>query len=206
MPWLLAPASEAPFSRIQKEGASKRGLPLKKKISFREVKRKDVTLMQPLKSIFHSARCAPLHDQPNTPAALTLSARIMPIRARRRIIATFRRARGAPLSTNLPQFGKLHSGPTRSESSANSPLVEEQMFGNLLTVAGLKRLGRLLAMSALAILVADSGNAADLKLRINPAPSAESERPGASRRQETVSPEARRQLFDEFLEWIRTHR
>jgi hypothetical protein len=44
------------------------------------------------------------------------------------------------------------------------------MFGNALTVPGLKRAGRLLGISAFAILGAGGGFAADLRLRIDGTP------------------------------------
>jgi predicted deacetylase len=80
------------------------------------------------------------------------------------------------------------------------------MLGDLLTVA-LKRSGRLLTISAFAIMFADSGNAADLKLWINPTPSsmAEFEQFLVARHMETVSPAARQRLFQEFLRWSRPH-
>ena len=79
------------------------------------------------------------------------------------------------------------------------------MLGNLLSVA-IKRSGRILTISAFAIMFAYSGNAADLQLSINPTPSlmAEFERFLAARHVEIVSPAARQRLFQEFLRWDRT--
>ena len=77
------------------------------------------------------------------------------------------------------------------------------MPGNMLTLVVLKRAGTLLAALALAILVAGSGNAADLQLRmdVTPLSQAEFERFLADRHQVPTSAEARQQLFREFLSW-----
>lgn len=70
------------------------------------------------------------------------------------------------------------------------------MFGDLPTVIALKRAGRLLTPLAFAILVANSGNAADLRLPISATPR-RVEQPSAA--------EARQQLFEEYLKWLRQH-
>jgi hypothetical protein len=77
------------------------------------------------------------------------------------------------------------------------------MFGNVLTLVGLKRVGQLLTGLAFAIVIAGSGNAADLPRRINARHSnAEFDRFLADRRQvPATSAEARKKLFDEFLSW-----
>ena len=74
------------------------------------------------------------------------------------------------------------------------------MFGNVLTLVSLKRVGPVLTGLAFAILVAGSGNAADLPRR--PFSSAEFERFLADRREVVpASAEARKKLFEEFLVW-----
>jgi hypothetical protein len=74
------------------------------------------------------------------------------------------------------------------------------MFGNVLTLVSLKRVGPLLTGLAFAILVAGSGNAADLPRR--QFSKAEFERFLADRREVVpASAEARKKLFDEFLRW-----
>jgi len=79
------------------------------------------------------------------------------------------------------------------------------MFGNALTIARLKRAGRLPAISAFATLGAGGGFAADLRLRIDGTPfsMAEFERFLAARHERPASLEARKQLFQEFLRWNR---
>jgi hypothetical protein len=68
------------------------------------------------------------------------------------------------------------------------------MFGNALTVVMLRCAGRLLAISAFAILVASNANAADLRLPVKAAPRHE---------QQSTALEARKQLFEQFLQWLR---
>ena len=70
------------------------------------------------------------------------------------------------------------------------------MFGNALTANVRKRSGRLLAISAFTILVASSGNTADLRLPIKATPRHE---------QPSSTTEARKLLFRQFLEWLREH-
>jgi len=70
------------------------------------------------------------------------------------------------------------------------------MFGNALTVSMLKCAGRLLVTSAFAILVASSGSAADLRLPVKAAPRQE---------QRSSALEARKLLFEQFLQWLREH-
>jgi hypothetical protein len=79
------------------------------------------------------------------------------------------------------------------------------MSGNVLTLVTLKRAGPLLTGLVFAILVAGSGNAADLRLRINVTPLSQSEfeRFLADRHEMPASAEARKQLFQEFLLWRR---
>jgi hypothetical protein len=75
----------------------------------------------------------------------------------------------------------------------------ETMFGNVLRLVALKRVGTLLTGLAFAILVAGGGNAADLPRRTN----AKEFKRFLTERREAVpaSVEARKKLFDEFLEW-----
>jgi hypothetical protein len=75
----------------------------------------------------------------------------------------------------------------------------ETMFGNVLALIALKRAGALLMGLAFAILIAGSGNAADLPRRTN----AKEFKRFLTERREAVpaSVEARKKLFDEFLEW-----
>ena len=75
----------------------------------------------------------------------------------------------------------------------------ETMFGNVLRLVALKRVGALLTGLAFAILVAGGGNAADLPRRTN----AKEFKRFLTERREAVpaSVEARKKLFDEFLEW-----
>jgi hypothetical protein len=70
------------------------------------------------------------------------------------------------------------------------------MSGNALTVVMLKCAGRLLAISAFAILVASNANAADLRLPIKAA---------SRHEQQPADLEARKQLFEQFLQWLREH-
>jgi hypothetical protein len=79
------------------------------------------------------------------------------------------------------------------------------MSGNVLTLVALKRAGPLLTGLVFAILVAGSGRAADLRLRINVTPLSQPafERFLADRHAMPVSAEARKQLFQEFLLWRR---
>jgi hypothetical protein len=75
----------------------------------------------------------------------------------------------------------------------------ETMLGNVLTLVALKRVAALLVGLAFAIFVAGSGNAADLPRRTN----AKDFKRFLTERREAVpaSAEARKKLFDEFLEW-----
>jgi hypothetical protein len=75
----------------------------------------------------------------------------------------------------------------------------ETMFGNVLRLVALKRVGALLTGLAFVILVAGGGNAADLPRRTN----AKEFKRFLTERREAVpaSAEARKKLFDEFLEW-----
>ena len=79
----------------------------------------------------------------------------------------------------------------------------ETMFGNVLTLVALKRVGPLLTGLVFAILVSGIGNAADLPRRINARHSnAEFDPFLADRRQvAATSGEARKKLVDEFLSW-----
>lgn len=78
----------------------------------------------------------------------------------------------------------------------------------MITAIALKRSAQFLAISAFAVLIADTGYAAYLPLQINPTPSSmvEFEHFLASRQQEMASPDARKKLFREFLRWNVTHR
>lgn len=74
----------------------------------------------------------------------------------------------------------------------------------MLAVKTIERSASLLAMSAfLLVLVADDGNAADLRLPIDPDQSSMAEfgRFLASRHEEAASPELRKALFREFMRW-----
>jgi hypothetical protein len=68
------------------------------------------------------------------------------------------------------------------------------MFGKALTTIALKRVARLITISAFATLVATAGNAADLRLRMHITPGHEA-RPAGT--------EARKQLFQEFLKFLK---
>lgn len=87
------------------------------------------------------------------------------------------------------------------------------MSGNMPRLVALKRAGSRLTGLVFAMLVAGSGNAADLPLRINvtpPSPPSQSEfdRFLADRHAAPASEEARKKLFQEFLLWrkAREHR
>jgi hypothetical protein len=84
------------------------------------------------------------------------------------------------------------------------------MFGKMLTVMASKHAGRPLTLLIFTTLVAGSGNAADLQPRIDGTPftMAAFERFLTARHQKPVSPQARKQLFQEFLRWsaARKHR
>ncbi len=84
------------------------------------------------------------------------------------------------------------------------------MSGYVLTLDTLKRAGLRLTGLVFAMLVAGSGNAADLALRINVTPpsQAEFDRFLADRQKAPASEQARKLLFHEFLSWrkAREHR
>ena len=76
------------------------------------------------------------------------------------------------------------------------------MFGDVLTLVPLKRVGLLLTGLAFAILIAGSANAADLPRRINARSFSNAEfQRFLGRREVPASAEARKQLFDEFVAW-----
>jgi hypothetical protein len=76
------------------------------------------------------------------------------------------------------------------------------MFGNLLALMASRRSGLLLTGLVFAVVVADSGNAAELRLPISFAslPKAEFDSFLANR-SIPATEEARRKLFEEFLSW-----
>jgi hypothetical protein len=71
------------------------------------------------------------------------------------------------------------------------------MFGKLPQVVVPKHSTTLLALLACTILVPSNTHAADLRLRMNPA---------AGRHDATPPVEKRKQLFEQFLRWMRVHR
>jgi hypothetical protein len=81
------------------------------------------------------------------------------------------------------------------------------MFGNLLKRIAPRYSARLLTILVLTIFFSTSGNAADLRLRINATPSAKSEFEKflAAKRQEPIAVETVKRLFQEFLQWSRGH-